>query len=72
MSDSYFCLWPIYKEKVEDDSEDKLVHTLPVIEIEKIVDIGKLISIERFNDTCKLLKVTAIVHGSVASKHFIT
>ena len=63
--------WPIYKEKIEGDLEDKLVHTLAVKEVNTAISIGNLISIERFNDTTKLLKVTAIVMESVASKHFI-
>ena len=44
---------------------------LAVKEVNTVISIGNLISIERFNDTTKLLKVTAIVMESVASKHFI-
>ena len=62
--------WPIYQGKVEGDVEDKIVSSVLVKEINPVIDIAKVFSIERFNNTNKLLKVTAMVMEAATTKHF--
>ena len=65
-----FCHWPIHQGTVERDLEDKVVNAVDVNEVNTQINIREVIHIERFNDTNKLLKVTAIVMESAEKKHF--
>ena len=62
--------WPIHHGTVERDLEDKVVNAVEVNEVNTQINIKEVIPIERFNDTNKLLKVTAIVMESAEKQQF--
>ena len=64
--------WPISQKVTTKDLPNK-VNTISINQVSSdVINLPEIISVERYNSTDRLLKVTAIVTKSVSHKHFIS